>query len=37
MPTPQPAILNRDMGEHQWYVHLSREPGANLATIVSFR
>lgn len=33
MPTPQPAILNRDMGEHQWYVHLSREPGANLATI----
>jgi porphyrinogen peroxidase len=33
MATPQPAILNRVMGEHQWYVHLSREPGANLATI----
>jgi putative iron-dependent peroxidase len=23
------------MGEHQWYVHLSREPGANLTTIKS--
>jgi putative iron-dependent peroxidase len=23
------------MGEHQWYVHLSREPGANLAHIKS--
>jgi porphyrinogen peroxidase len=35
MPTPQSAILNRNMGEHQWYVHLSREPGANLTTIKS--
>lgn len=35
MPTPQPAILNRNMGEHQWYVHLSREPGADLAKIKS--
>lgn len=22
---PQPAILSRDMGTHQWYIHLSRE------------
>lgn len=35
MATPQQAILNRNMGEHQWYVHLSREPGANLAHIKS--
>jgi putative iron-dependent peroxidase len=35
MPTPQPAILDRNMGQHQWYVHLSREPGANLAHIKS--
>jgi len=35
MATPQPAILNRNMGEHQWYVHLSREPGANLVHIKS--
>jgi len=34
MPTPQPAIFAK-MGEHQWYVHLSREPGANLAHIKS--
>jgi hypothetical protein len=34
MPTPQPAILV-NMGEHQWYVHLSREPGANLTHIKS--
>eukprot|EP00811_Abedinium_folium_P002808 NODE_12582_length_1215_cov_11.340074.p1 GENE.NODE_12582_length_1215_cov_11.340074~~NODE_12582_length_1215_cov_11.340074.p1 ORF type:complete len:341 (-),score=102.83 NODE_12582_length_1215_cov_11.340074:101-1123(-) len=27
---PQGAILNRDMGENQWYLHLSRVPGANL-------
>src|SRR5262245_40889177 len=33
MATPQPAILNRNMGEHQWYVHLSREPGADLTVI----
>ena len=32
MPTAQPAIFN-DMGEHQWYVHLSRTEGADLATI----
>jgi putative iron-dependent peroxidase len=35
MPTPQPAILDRNMGQHQWYIHLSREPGANLTTIKS--
>lgn len=35
MPTPQPAILDRNMGQHQWYVHLSREPGANLTHIKS--
>ncbi len=35
MPTPQPAILDRNMGQHQWYVHLSREPGANLTQIKS--
>ncbi len=33
MPTPQPGVLDRNMGQHQWYVHLSREPGANLTTI----
>src|SRR5437879_3322176 len=32
MPTAQPAIFN-EMGEHQWYVHLSRTDGADLATI----
>ena len=35
MPTPQPAILNRNMGTHQWYVPMSREPGANLTHIKS--
>ncbi|MEW6300161.1 MAG: Dyp-type peroxidase [Thermodesulfobacteriota bacterium] len=35
MPTPQPAILNRNMGEHQWYVHLSRVDGADLEVIKS--
>jgi len=35
MPTPQPAILNRNMGEHQWYVHLSRVDGADLKVIKS--
>ncbi len=35
MATPQPAILDRNMGQHQWYVHLSREPGANLTHIKS--
>jgi putative iron-dependent peroxidase len=34
MPTAQPAIF-KDMGEHQWYVHLSRTDGADLATIKS--
>lgn len=34
MPTPQPAIFTT-MGQHQWYVHLSRESGANLAHIKS--
>jgi len=33
MPTPQSAILNRNMGEHQWYVHLSRVDGADLKVI----
>src|SRR5262245_9008878 len=35
MPTPQSAILNRNMGEHQWYVHLSRVDGADLKVIKS--
>jgi porphyrinogen peroxidase len=35
MATPQPAILNRSMGEHQWYVHLSRTDGADLKVIKS--
>ena len=35
MATPQPAILNRSMGEHQWYVHLSRIDGADLKVIKS--
>ena len=35
MPTPQPAILDRDMGQHQWFVHLSRIDGANLGVIKS--
>jgi len=34
MPTPQPAIFTT-MGQHQWYVHLSRESGANLTHIKS--
>ena len=33
MATAQPAILNRDMGKNQWYVHLSREEGASLDAI----
>ncbi len=32
MATPQPAILAKLM-KHQWYVHLSRVEGANLAVI----
>lgn len=35
MATPQPAVLNRNMGKHQWYVHLSRMEGADLGTIKS--
>eukprot|EP01084_Bolivina_argentea_P140845 247541_1 len=31
--TAQPAILDRNMGSNQWYVHLSRESGADLNTI----
>lgn len=31
--TPQHAILNRDMGSNQWYVHLSRQDGACMQTI----
>ena len=34
MSTPQPAIFTT-MGQHQWYVHLSREAGANLTHIKS--
>lgn len=33
MATPQPAVLNRDMGKHQWYVHLSRLDGADMGRI----
>jgi len=32
MATPQPSILTA-LGEHQWYVHLSRTEGADLAHI----
>jgi hypothetical protein len=35
MPTPQAAILNRHMGDHQRYVHLSRVDGADLKVIRS--
>jgi putative iron-dependent peroxidase len=34
MATPQRAILT-SLGEHQWYVHLSRTEGADLAVIKS--
>lgn len=32
MATPQPAILT-NLATHQWYVHLSRAEGADLAVI----
>lgn len=32
MPTPQPAILT-DLETHQWYVHMSRDEGADLELI----
>ncbi len=35
MATPQPAVLNRNMGQHQWYVHLSRLDGADMGVIKS--
>lgn len=35
MATPQPSVLNRNMGQHQWYVHLSRMDGADMGTIKS--
>ena len=35
MPIPQSAILNRNMGDHQWYVHMSRVDGADLKVIKS--
>ena len=35
LATAQPAILNRDMGSNQWYIHYSRTEGANLSTIKS--
>lgn len=31
--TCQPAILNRGMGQNQWYVHFSRTEGADLSAI----
>ena len=31
----QPAILNRDMGQCQWYIHYSREAGADMGAIKS--
>jgi putative iron-dependent peroxidase len=34
MATPQPAIL-ADLEEHQWYVHMSRDDGADLNLIKS--
>jgi putative iron-dependent peroxidase len=33
MANPQPAVLDRVMGKNQWYVHLSREEGADLMHI----
>lgn len=33
MATPQPAIYDEPMGEHQWYVHLSRTEGADLDVV----
>ncbi len=33
MATPQPSVLNRNMGQHQWYVHLSRMDGADIGAI----
>lgn len=33
MATPQPSVLNRNMGQHQWYVHLSRMDGADTGAI----
>ena len=35
MATPQPAVLNRNMGQHQWYVHLSRLDDADMGVIKS--
>jgi len=35
MATAQPAVLNRNMGKHQWYVHLSRIDGADTGAIKS--
>jgi putative iron-dependent peroxidase len=32
MATPQRAITS-ELGEHQWYVHMSRAPGADLGVI----
>ena len=32
MATPQPAIFN-EMGRNQWYVHMSRDEGADLGLI----
>ncbi len=34
MATHQPALLC-DLEEHQWYVHMSRDDGADLGLIIS--
>lgn len=33
--TAQPSVLDRNMGEHQWYLHLSREAGADVGHVKS--
>eukprot|EP00993_Chasmostoma_nieuportense_P001980 NODE_2813_length_1084_cov_43.240334_g2683_i0.p1 GENE.NODE_2813_length_1084_cov_43.240334_g2683_i0~~NODE_2813_length_1084_cov_43.240334_g2683_i0.p1 ORF type:complete len:324 (-),score=64.52 NODE_2813_length_1084_cov_43.240334_g2683_i0:59-1030(-) len=33
--TPQPAILNRAMGQHQWYIHMSRIENSKTEEIAS--
>jgi len=31
--TYQPSVLNRDMGEHQWYLHFSRTAGHDIKNL----
>lgn len=31
--TPQPAVLDRNMGTHQWYIHLSRDGAGDISVI----